>query len=156
MPADAMLKKLKDPAWNPRDSILLEAAHPLPPASPPPGAVPDAPTVDLSTYTPHDIVVHVRSAQSGYILINDQFDPDWQVQINRKPAELLRADFILRAIVVPPGESTITMHYAARYNLGRLKLPAVVMNNLSDFAMLAAWIVAGLALWRQRLKSPVA
>ena len=143
-----LLKRLKDPAWNPRESALLisgreRIAEPMKAA----GKVsPDK--VDLETYTPNEIVVKTQSALGAYLLINDQFDPDWQVQVNGHPAELLRADYILRAVQVPPGASTISMRYVAHY-LGNL--PAVVVHTLSDGAMIAAWLVAGFALRRRKL-----
>jgi len=92
-------------------------------------------------------VVKMQSTVGGYLLINDQYDPDWRVVVNGQPAELLRADFILRAVQVPPGTSAVTMRYAAHY---AGNLPAEVVHSLSDGAMIAAWLVAGVALRRRR------
>jgi hypothetical protein len=143
---EEVVKRLKDPAWNPRESVLLipgreRMAEPMKAA----GKVP-ADKVDLETYTPNEIVVKTESALGGYLLINDQFDPDWQVQVNGHAAELLRADYILRAVLVPPGASTVTMRYVAHYG----NLPAEAVHTLSDGAMIAAWLVAGFALRRRR------
>ena len=145
----ALLKRLADPAWNPRATVLLNPGRqritePMKAS----GAVPPD-QVELETYTPSEIVVKAHSTLGSYLLVNDQYDPDWEVQVNGRPAELLRADYILRAIAIPPGDATITMHYVAHYHVGSLSLPAETMNNLSDGAMLAAWIVAGVALWRR-------
>jgi len=147
----ALLKRLKDPAWNPRESVLLSRN------GPPPEVmlgrfsknVPD--NVELKTYTPTKIEIEVQSAHGGYVLINDQYDPDWQVQVNGHNAPLLRADYILRAVQVPMGASTIALRYVAHYHVAGLNLPAEAMNTLSDGAMLAAWLIAGFALWRRKL-----
>jgi hypothetical protein len=144
---EALLKRLKDPAWNPWESMLLNPGRKLPRLEP--GGASPGDKLDLKTYTPTEIEIEAQSARGSYVLINDQYDPDWQVQINGHDAELLRADYILRAVQVPPGASTITMHYVAHYHVAGLNLPAGIMNNLSDGAMLAAWLIAGFALWRK-------
>jgi hypothetical protein len=149
---DAMLERLKDPAWNPRASILLSS----PTTGPRSGAVADAKggagkpdDVELQNYGPMEIDLAVQSARGGYVLIDDQYDPDWQVEINGHDAALLRADFILRAVAVPPGASKIVMRYEARYHVAGVGLPVVWVNNFSDGVMLMAWVVAGVALWRR-------
>jgi Bacterial membrane protein YfhO len=147
---EALLKRLKDPTWSPRESLLLNPGHKLPRLSEKADGTSAPDKVDLKTYTPTEIKIEVESAQGDYVLINDQYDPDWQVQVNGHNAELLRADYIMRAVEVPPGESTVTMHYVAHYHLAGLNPPAQTMNNLSDGAMLAAWLIAGFALWRKR------
>ncbi len=149
LPSDeAVLKRLDDPRWNPRETILL--SEPPKENVPAPAGQPGQAQVSLITYTPWEIEITLQSAQAGYILVNDQYDPDWQVEVNGHPTGLLRADYILRAIPVPSGKSTIAMHYVAHYRLGGLNLPAEAVNLFSDTALLAAWIVAGLALWRRR------
>jgi hypothetical protein len=149
---DAMLKRLKDPAWNPRASILLSS----PATGPPPGSSIDAKAgslkpddVELQVYSPTEIDLAVQSALGGYLLINDQYNSDWEVEINGHAAPLLRADFILRAVQVAPGASKITMQYVARYHVAGLGLPVVWVNNFSDGVMLGAWMIAGFALWRR-------
>ena len=109
--------------------------------------VPDK--IDLKTYTPTKIEIEVHSAKGGFVLINDQYDPDWQVQVDGDDGTPLRADYIMRAVPVSRGDLTITMHYVAHYHVAGLKLPAETMNNLSDGAMLAAWLIAGFALRRK-------
>jgi hypothetical protein len=142
----AQLERMKDPNWNPRDSVLLSA-----PAAPAPETSAPLPAnVDLGTYTSHRIELTVQAPQAGYLLINDQYDPDWQVQVNGRDAPLVQADYLLRAIPVPPGLSTVTMLYQARYHLGRLNLRAETANLLCDAALLAAWLIAGWALWRKQ------
>jgi hypothetical protein len=144
---EAVLDRLKDPAWNPRASVLLNPEHKLP-FSGPGGASPED-KIELETYTPMEIEIEAHAAQGGYVLVNDQYDPDWQAQVNGHDAELLRADYILRAVPVPPGDSTIIMHYVAHYRVAGLSLPAEAVNNFSDGTMLAAWLIAGFALRRK-------
>jgi hypothetical protein len=161
--SDAVLKRLKDPAWNPRQTVLLDTAYEKQYGPPLVEQVkerkvsnmPEDNQVMLETYTPTDIVIKVRAATDGYVLINDEYDPDWSVTVNGKPATLLPADDLLRAVPVSAGESTIALHYAMTYNFLGAKIPATALNSFSDLAMIGAWIVAGLALRRDRRPAPV-
>jgi len=148
---EAVLKRLVDPAWNPRDSLLLkEPASVLSSLSSHEDGLIKADGVELKTYTPQKIEMEVQATKGGYVLINDRYDSDWEVQVNGEPASLLRADYILRAVAVPVGASTITMRYVAHYHLAGLSLPAMAVNLFSDGAMIAAWVIAGVALgWRR-------
>ena len=149
---EALLKRLKDPAWNPRETVLLR--HPdeigAPPAAGPAGT---SDQVTLKKYKPTEIEIEAETMRPGFILINDQYDADWETQVNGHAVPLLRADYILRAVAIPAGKSSIMLRYVAHDHVAGWALPAVAVNNFSDGAMLAAWLVAGLALWRKR--SPV-
>ncbi|HEX4141828.1 MAG TPA: hypothetical protein VHY09_15880 [Candidatus Methylacidiphilales bacterium] len=160
-----LLKRLIDPHWQPRESVLLSLAGPdehdpalrgdLPSpdaiAFPPPSATrADVDRVDLEKYTPTEINLNVESTRNAFLLINDYYDHDWQAQVNGQDAPLLRADFVMRAVAVPAGMSTVTMRYVAHYG----PLPVVAVSLFSDGAMLAAWIVALLALRRDKSTQP--
>ena len=149
-----VLKRLADLTWNPWKTVLLNPSHKLAPITTqaPAGAAHDE--VGLTIYTPTAMEIHVRSARGGYVLVNDQYDPDWTAQVNGTPAEILRADYIMRAVRVPAGDSTVTMKYVAHYQLAGFRPSARGINNLSDAAMLAAWLVAAFALRRQRSRTP--
>jgi hypothetical protein len=149
---DAVEKSLIDPKWDPRATILVTQPITIF-ASKIQGTPATTDNVNLKTYTPTEIDLDVEATRSGFILINDQYDPDWQVKVNGEDKPILRADYILRAVAIPAGRSEITMRYVAHYQVGHWRLPATVMNNLSDGALIAAWLVAGLALWRR--KAPV-
>jgi hypothetical protein len=152
IPSDeGQLARLKDPAWNPREAILLSAPASVPPSPATPAATADTPAaLELGAYTSRKIDVEVQTPRPGYILINDAYDPDWEVTLNGRPAPLLRADFLLRAVAIPAGASSIVLHYVAHYRVAGLSLRAEVVNDFCDAFMLAAWIVAGVVLWRRR------
>jgi hypothetical protein len=147
------LKRIADRNWNPRDTVLIASPgrelaiekHLKP-------ALKDS--VEVTTYTPNKIVIRVESTKGGYLLVNDQYDPDWQVDINGAPATLFRADYILRAVEIDPGESLVTMRYVAHYHIAGFNLSVRRTHLFSDTIMLAAWITAFLALRRRRDEFP--
>jgi hypothetical protein len=147
---EALLDRLKDPAWNPRASVLIERPVTITAVPPPLGPSGTSSDVELKTYTPTEIDLEAETAHNDFVLINDQYDPDWQAQVNGRNVPLLRVDYIMRAVVIPAGWSKIVMRYVAHYRVAGLKLPAEAVNNLSDGAMLAAWLIAGFALGVRR------
>jgi hypothetical protein len=142
---DKLLARMKDPQWNARTSLLLTGPAPGPEfnGSKQPG------TVTLDQYTPTGITAHVHAPGGGYVLINDQFDPDWSATVDGKPAPVLRADYIFRAVPVPSGDSTVQMRYVAHYRVAGLALNAEAVTLLSDGAMVAGWLVIFFALRRK-------
>jgi hypothetical protein len=156
----AALKLLADPNWNPRDTVILTTAGPgattdSPAGDPHSTTSPPAPApvpINITTYTPHEIDLDLNPPTSGYVLINDQYDPDWQVQLNGQPAPLLRADYLLRAIAVPAGPSTITLRYIAHYRVAGLSLPVIATNDFSDAFMLLAFLTGAILIRRDSAK----
>jgi uncharacterized membrane protein YfhO len=43
--------------------------------------------------------------------LNDKYDPNWQVQVDGKPAPLLRANFIMRGVYLAPGSHTVEFRF---------------------------------------------
>jgi hypothetical protein len=145
----AQLDRLKDPNWDPRSSVLLAPSSGVK-ASPVPGKAGSDDQADVTFYDSHRIEISVHAPQAGYLLINDAYDPDWQAQVDGHDTPLLRADYMLRAVPVPEGNSSVVLDYIAHYRLAGLHLPVVAVNETCDALMLASWIVAGVALWRRR------
>ena len=145
-----MLKRLKDPAWNPRATVLLKSPAPVPEGKVEFNDELVHDSTEVTTYTRREIEIQAESMKGGYVLINDHYDPDWEVEVNGKRAPLLRADYLLRAVAVPPGAVKVQLHYVAHYRVAGLNLPAEAVNLFSDGVMIAAWLTAGVALWRRR------
>ncbi len=153
---EALLHRLADLDWNPRDSVLLNPHNlgnhldALPTGGNSSHDPAEAQKIDLAVYTPTNIEIDVMNSPGGWLLINDYYDPDWTVQVNGQPAGLFRADYVLRAVAIPPGDSVVKMHYTTHYRVAGLSLSASSVNLFSDAAMLAAWIIPSLVLLRRR------
>jgi hypothetical protein len=140
---DDTLARLADTKWNPRATVLLAATgagafHQSAPPPPSPTLQPP-PDVAVTHYTPHQIDLTLTAPRDGYVLINDHFDPDWQVTLNGQAAPLLRADYLLRAIAVSAGASHVTLRYVAHYRVGDVAVPVILANDFSDAIMLIAF-----------------
>ncbi len=64
-------------------------------------------TVEIFTIDTNRVRVHVQTDNMGYLVLSDTFYPGWQALVNGKQTEILRVNDIMRAIVVPSGESIV-------------------------------------------------
>lgn len=88
--------------FDPRRTVLLDRDPPPLPT----GAIGPA-TVAIRDYGTTTVTLAVDAPRGGYLVLNDVWHHWWQVEIDGRPAELLRANVLFRAVVVPPGKSTV-------------------------------------------------
>ena len=69
-------------------------------------------TVEITGYSANKVDFQVKTQNGAYLFLSDTFFPGWQVSINKKMGEILRADSIFRAVEVPPGEVHVEMIYS--------------------------------------------
>lgn len=73
----------------------------------------DSPSsIRLTSYAPNRLTYETNNAQDGIAVFSEIYYPDgWHVTIDGQPAELARADYILRTMYVPAGQHTIEMRF---------------------------------------------
>ena len=45
------------------------------------------------------------------LLLNDRYDANWRVYLDGKPTALLRANYLMRAVAVPPNEHQVEFRF---------------------------------------------
>ncbi|TCR69937.1 hypothetical protein [Bosea sp. BK604] len=88
--------------FDPRNTVLLERDPP-----PLPTGSAQAGSVRIVDYGTTEVNLATDAPRGGYVVLNDVWHHWWQVEVDGKPAELLRANVLFRAVAVPPGRSTI-------------------------------------------------
>lgn len=69
-------------------------------------------SIRLTSYAPNRLTYETNNAQDGIAVFSEIYYPDgWHVTIDGQPAELARADYILRTMYVPAGQHTIEMRF---------------------------------------------
>jgi hypothetical protein len=63
--------------------------------------------VSIVSYQNTDVTLEVDSPDGGWAVLNDVWHPWWFVDLDGKPAPLLRADVLFRAVAVPPGHHEV-------------------------------------------------
>ncbi|MBN8246293.1 MAG: hypothetical protein J0L84_02480 [Verrucomicrobia bacterium] len=111
-----MLARLRDPAWDASRCVLLSTdPGRLPPSA---GSIGDAATRTATTeileWTPRRIRVRTDASSPGILLLNERWDPVWQVHVDASPEVLLRANHLMRAVQVPAGRHEVVFAYRPR------------------------------------------
>ena len=94
---------LSDGAWpevDLRTTVLLEAA-PADSALRLPGQV------RIVSYRNTEVVVDADSPDGGWVVLNDLWHPWWFADIDGRPADMLRANVLFRAVAVPAGRHAV-------------------------------------------------
>ena len=113
LPADfnRMVKDGQWPAFDPRTTVLLQAP-PSKTAVPhvQPVALSDA-AIAIDTYHNTEVQVEVDTPVAGFVVLNDIWHPWWFGTVDGKPAEILRANVLFRAIQVPVGKHVVRFEF---------------------------------------------
>lgn len=100
-------------------------------------------TARVEKYGLHDVQIAVRTPGAAIVRLSDLWYPDWKVTVDGKPAEMLRADHLLRAVVVPAGDHRVAFTFAS---------PSVrkgLAVSLVSFGISLALLLLGLVIDRR-------
>ncbi|QGY44449.1 YfhO family protein [Maribellus comscasis] len=64
-------------------------------------------SISLDDYEPDQLSYTINSPEEKLVVFSEVFYPDWKVFIDGKESKLFRANYILRAVVVPKGEHKV-------------------------------------------------
>jgi hypothetical protein len=101
--------------------------------------------IELTYYSPNHLVYRSNAESPGIVVFSEiYYDAGWEAFINGEAADHFRANYILRAMVVPAGENEIEFRFMPRgYFVGE------VISLASSILLL---LLAGSILWKE-LKS---
>ncbi len=134
---DAAFHRVDDSSINLRKIAVLEA--PLPQALEP--ATGTEESVTFRSYEADRISLDASAGSAGLLVLSETYYPGWRATLNGKPAEIQKADGALRAILLPRGESRITLEYA----------PITFYAGGALSVLTFAVVLTGLLLrWRER------
>jgi hypothetical protein len=86
--------------------------------------------------------VSVRTGDDGLLVLADPWYPQWRVEVDGRPAELLRVDHALRGVRVPAGDHQVVFTYQDRALQLGLALSGLTLAGLT-----------GLWWWRRRRRA---
>lgn len=77
----------------------------------PSGVKDSAAYIRLKNYSPNALTYEFNSSKQELVVFSEIFYPAWKVFVDGNPAENFRADYVLRAMVVPAGTHTIEFSF---------------------------------------------
>jgi hypothetical protein len=92
------------PAADPRQTVLLNKT---PAGFSRSAAVGKPGTARLARYANTGIIVEVEAPAGGILLLNDVWHPWWRASVDGADAEIMKANVIFRAVVVPRGRHVV-------------------------------------------------
>ncbi len=106
--------------------------------------------IQLTNYKPNELTYQYESAAEQLVVFSEiWYGPNkgWKVKIDEQAAELIRANYALRALRVPAGKHTITMYFEPdSYHRG------VLISYLASMLILLGLLAYGWLWWRQAKK----
>jgi hypothetical protein len=98
-------------------------------------------SVTLTHYEPNALTYEVESEQGGVVVFSEIYYPGWQATIDGEPAELARANYVLRAMEMPAGQHTVVMTFDPQ------SIHTTEHIAFGALALLALAVLAGLLIY---------
>lgn len=85
--------------------------------------------VTIDGYGYNEIQLTARNETPAILVLSEVYYPDWKVHVDGAPAEMLRANYILRAVALPAGEHKVVFKYDASLLKRGLVVSATVLGG---------------------------
>lgn len=99
-------------------------------------------TIALAEYDSDYIIYNVDARKDELAVFSEIYYPKgWQISIDGEPAEMLRANYTLRALPIPAGKHVVEFRFAPQ--------SIKVTDTIAFIAMFIMLLTAGLMVWRR-------
>ncbi len=107
--ADSELAKLDMLRENPYTAII--SAQTMPQGVDQKTLTPGTGNLRLTAYEANALTFEAETDGGGLAVFSDVYYPGWQCTIDDKPADILRANYVLRAVALPAGKHTVQFRF---------------------------------------------
>jgi hypothetical protein len=112
-----VLDIMKSPTYDPMHTVLLEQDPEVPHLTIGDDFIPG--TVRLVDYSPNVITCEVQSAYPGFVVLADNWHPDWQAFVDGEKSTIYVANHTFRAVYIEEGSHEISFRYISTgFNTG--------------------------------------
>lgn len=117
--------------WDPRQTALLEA-----PSGIQFQAGPQSGTATVTKHQPNSITVQTESPAPAILVLSENHYPGWRAYVDGHSVDVMRVNYNLRGVAVPPGKHEVQIVYR----------PKSVLIGL----LVSVFTLAGLWVWSRR------
>jgi hypothetical protein len=100
------LQILRDNNFDPQTTVLLEQS----PAQPLVNGT-ERGDAEIVVDSPAKVVVKTHAREPSALVLLDNYYPGWKALVDGNETEILRANYLFRAVSLPPGEHTVSFLY---------------------------------------------
>ncbi|MBG89812.1 MAG: hypothetical protein CMO80_23340 [Verrucomicrobiales bacterium] len=133
------LSLLTNAVFDPHQTVIVNNPVPMPRVAGPN----QSGTVTFQSYNPREIVLEANAAVDSVLLLNDKHSPKWSVYVNDQATELLRCNYLMRGVLLPPGKHKVVFRFEP-------KPPALKITVFAIVAGLVLLVVAVVDPGRKR------
>ncbi|GAB4153992.1 MAG: hypothetical protein Fur0021_20160 [Candidatus Promineifilaceae bacterium] len=113
----AAVAAMQAPGFAPRQQAILVGT---PPSDFPAPAATAVGVAAITHYAPERVLIHAQTSASALLILSDAAYPGWTAAIDGQETEILIANGMFRALLLPAGNHEIAFHFRpASYFLGR-------------------------------------
>lgn len=123
-------------------TVILEEAPPI--SLPGPDTDRSGDLLSPLQYDYHDGIIRLRIRAAGprMLVVSDNYHPNWQATVDGIAVDILRANYVWRAVPISPGEHDVEFTYHST--------PVTLARTVSGGCLLVLLAWGGSALWRRR------
>ena len=129
---------------NPRNTAVVAAKDSLPALPIREGA--DTSAILLTSYEANALAFDAETDRDRLAVFSDIYYPGWQCTIDGEPADILRADYVLRAVVIPAGKHKIEF----RFDPKSLHTTEAIANTALIMLLVLFLALTGWEIYRRR------
>ncbi|MBN2543912.1 YfhO family protein, partial [bacterium] len=110
-PEEALIE-VKKPEFNPLSEVILEkdpgVKHSTETAE-------GAGRAEISVYSANKIVCRVTMNMPGFLVLSENYHPDWKAYVDGKKQEIFAANYAFRAVYLDKGDHEVVIVYESKY-----------------------------------------
>ena len=115
---EEIFEELRSPDFDPRKTVILEEGirnqgsgirdqQTRTKLTPDPRPL----TPEIIDYQPEKVIIEADLPQAGFLVLSDSYYPGWKVFVDGEGGEVLRANYIMRAVKLSPGHHQVEFIY---------------------------------------------
>ena len=99
-------------------------------------------SVEIKDYSPNKVILNITASSNGILVLSDTFYPGWKAFVDLEETEIMKANTVMRAVIIPKGKHIVKFVYdPVPFNYGlRLGLYTLIcvpimifVSNLKKF-----------------------
>ncbi len=142
----SILRELNRRDYDPHRFIVLERTPGIPPnIFPPEGPAGPPANLTVTSYEDNRVRIHAEFPRAGFLVLNDLYYPEWVAYLDGHRTPIYRANYLFRAVVVPPGSHDVSFVYRDRA-LAR----GAAVSGLAGLCGVVGWILDAARQRRRR------